>query len=99
MESLFSFARTRKAKLYKCIAMAAKSISLLSSVALLRSERMNIRQDALTRKEMASVLGIGTRTLDKLVHDKEIPSFFIRGSRRFDPAAVLAALKGEKDGK
>jgi excisionase family DNA binding protein len=45
------------------------------------------------RREMASILGISLRTLDRMVANDEIPSCtWGRRSRRFLPSVVIAAF-------
>ena len=50
-----------------------------------------------TMKEMAKILKIGYRTLQRWIDEGEIPFIQVRSRRRFDPEEVIAALKERKE--
>lgn len=50
--------------------------------------------EIMSRKQIADCLRISTRTLDRHVNEKRIPSFTIGKRRLFNKAEVLTALQG-----
>ena len=53
------------------------------------------RKKLVGKKEVAELLGVGVRTVEKLAYARQIPFIKIGRVYRFDPDEVIAALKSQ----